>query len=216
MDRAYLGRLRNTDYQSVRPAELHSAELNDPRIDYPRDAQALKSAFRRLVPAMLLVGGILICCPTLSFGQSKTVRLNENTFAYAEELIAQGRVVVDKRNAWADHRPGAAEENEFIRTHDFAEYAKWHLGIDETHAGGTKGRYKFPFGDFKNVHRCGLLAVKSRAHQFGYADIEKAAIRLIEIVDSKEEIQSRRARGKVVGRAEHRLAVCAPSGITLR
>src|SRR5207249_9057624 len=91
MDRAYLGRLRNTDYQSVRPAELHSAELNDPRIDYPRDAQALKSAFRRLVPAMLLVGGILICCPTLSFGQSKTVRLNENTFAYAEELIAQGR-----------------------------------------------------------------------------------------------------------------------------
>jgi len=202
VDRAHLGRLLNTDRQSVRPAELHSAELNDPRIEYPRGAQALKPVFRRLVPAMLLVAGILICCPTLSFGQSRTVRLNENAFAYAEELIAQGRVVVDKKNAWTDHRPGAAEENEFIRTHDFAEYAKWHLGIDETHAGGTKAGYKFPFGDFKNVHRCGLLAVKSRAHQFGYADIEKAAIRLIEIIHSKEENESRRVRGKVVGPGE--------------
>ena len=202
MDRAYLGRLRNTDYQSVRPAELHSAELNDPRIDYPRGAQALKPAFRRLVPAMLLVGGILFCCPTLSFGQSRTVKLNQNAFAYAKELITQGRIVLDKKNAWADHHPGAAEENEFIRTHDVAEYAKWHLGIDETHAEDTKARYKFPFGDFKNVHRCGLLAVKSRAHQFGYAAIEEAAIRLIEIADSKEENQSRRARGKAVGPGE--------------
>jgi len=165
---------------------------------------------------MLVAAGILICCPTLSFGQSRTVKLNKNAFAYAKELITQGRIVADKKNAWADHRPGAVEENEFIRTHDFAEYAKWHLGVDETHAGDTKARYKFPFGDFKDVHRCGLLAVKSRAHQFGYGDIEKAAIRLIEIVDSKEEIQSRRARGKVVGRTEHRPAVCAPSGIALR
>ena len=200
----------------MRPAELHSAELNDSSIEYPRGAQALKPVFRRLVPAMLVAAGILICCPTLSFGQSRTVRLDGNAFAYAKELIAQGRVVVDKKNAWADHRPGAAEENEFIRTHDFAEYAKWHLGVDETHAGDTKARYKFPFGDFKDVHRSGLLAVKSRAHQFGYADIEKAAIRLIEIVDSREENQSRKARGEIVEPAEHRLAVCTPSEITLR
>ena len=152
----------------------------------------------RLVPAILLVAGILICCPTLSFGQSRAVKLNKNAFAYAKDLITQGRIVLDKKNAWAEHHPGAAEENEFIRTHDVAEYAKWHLGIDETHAEDTKARYKFPFGDFKNVHRCGLLAVKSRAHQFGYAAIEKAAIRLIEIADSKEENQSRRARGKAV------------------
>jgi hypothetical protein len=58
--------------------------------------------------------------------------------------------------------------------------------------------------------------VKSRAHQFGYADIEKAAIRLIESVNSKGENESRGAKGKVVGQAEHRLAVCAPSGVTLR
>jgi len=101
----------------------------------------------------------------------------------------------------------AEDENEFIRAHGFSQYSKWHLGIDETHAEGTKARYKFPFGDFKNVHRCGLLAVKSRAHQFGYADIEKAATQLIEIINSKKENQPG---------AEHRLPVCAPSGVTLR
>ena len=196
------------------PAELHSAELNEPRIEYPRGAQALKPVFRRLVPAILLLAGILISCPALSFAQSRPVRLNENALAYAKELIVQGRVVADKKNSWRDHHPMAEAENEFIRVHGFAEYGKWHLGIDETHAEGTKARYKFPFGDFKNLHRCGLLAVKSRAHQFRYADIEKAAIWLIEIVNSKEENQSRRARGKVVGQATHRLAVCVPSEVT--
>ena len=176
------------------PAELHCAELNEPRIEYPRGAQALKPVFRRLVPAILLLAGILIFCPALSFAQGRPVKLNENALAYVKELIAQGRVVVDKKNSWRDHHPMAEAENEFIRVHGFAEYGKWHLGIDETHAEGTKARYKFPFGDFKNLHRCGLLAVKSRAHQFGYADIEMAAIRLIEIVNSKEENQSRRAR----------------------
>ncbi len=135
------------------------------------------------------------------------VKLNETAFAYAKELIRQGHVVCDKKNAWADHHPVAEEENEFIRAHGFAEYGIWHLGIDETHAEATKARYKFPFGDFKNVHRCGLLAVKSRAHQFGYADIEKAATQLIEIINSKKENQPG---------AEHRLPVCASSGVALR
>lgn len=83
----------------------------------------------------------------------------------------------------------AGAENEFIRAHGFAEYGKWHLGIDETHAEGTKARYKFPFGDFMNLHRSGLLAVKNRAHQFGYADIEKAAIQLLEMIDLKRKSQ---------------------------
>jgi len=145
-----------------------------------------------------------------------TVKLSDSSYEHAKALIKDRHAVVDQRDDWSEHQPSTAEENEFIERHGLDEFGKWHLGVDETHAGDTKARYKFPFGDFKDVHRCGLLAVKSRAHQFGYGDIEKAAIRLIEIVDSKEEIQSRRARGKVVGRTEHRPAVCAPSGIALR
>jgi hypothetical protein len=171
-------------------AELPYAELNEPRIEYPRGAQALKPVLRRLIPATLVAGSILISCPALSFAQSRTVKLNENAFAFAKELITQGRVVVDKKDSWRDHQPRAAAENEFIRVHGFAEYSKWHLGIDETHAEDTKARHKFPFGDFKKIHRCALLAVRSRAHQYGYSDIENAAIQLMEIISSKKESQN--------------------------
>ena len=138
---------------------------------------------------MVLAASILISYPASSFGQRRPVKLNENAFAYAKELIAQGHLVADKRNAWGDHHPAAEDENEFIRAHSFAEYGKWHLGIDESHAEGTKARYKFPFGDFKNIHRCALLAVRSRARQYGYADIENVAIQFLEMIDSKRHLK---------------------------
>jgi hypothetical protein len=42
------------------------------------------------------------------------VRLNQDAFDYARELIKQGRVVVDGRGAWSQHQPSTEEENEFI------------------------------------------------------------------------------------------------------
>src|SRR6266853_4149904 len=113
-------------------------------------------------------------------GQESTdsVKLNIGAFEYAKELIKQGHIVADGRGEWGEHRPSAVAENDFIRLHGFREYAKWHLGIDDRYAENTKRRYKFPYGDFKNVHRCGLLAVQARARQYGYADIGKAAAEL--------------------------------------
>jgi hypothetical protein len=48
----------------------------------------------------------------------------------------------------------------------------------------TKGRYKFPYGDFRDVHRCGLLAAKSRAGQNKYADVERAVAHLHGMLDA--------------------------------
>ena len=112
------------------------------------------------------------------------VRRNQDAFDYARELIKQGRVVADGRGAWSQHQPSAEEENEFIRLHGFGEYAKWHLGIDDAHGEKTKARYKFPYGDFKNVHRCALLAVESRAAQYKHYGIENAALELREMISS--------------------------------
>jgi hypothetical protein len=149
----------------------------------------------------VLTATILFTPLASSFGQSAKVKLNENAFAYAKELIARGNVVVDKKNEWQAHHPTAQGENEFIRGHGIAEYGKWHLGIDEAHAEGTKARYKFPFGDFKNVYRSGLLAVKSRAHQFGHIEIENAAAHLLELLNSRKNAATP---------TEHRLlVVCA-------
>jgi hypothetical protein len=101
---------------------------------------------------------------------------------------------LDKKNEWGDHHAAAQQENDFIRDYGFAEYSKWHLGIDATHVQNSKARFKFPFGDFKNIHRCALLAVKSRAHQYGYSDIENAAERLLEMMESKREDEIRKRK----------------------
>jgi hypothetical protein len=134
---------------------------------------------------LIHLAAILIPGPICSYAQDGQVKLNENAFTYACELVARGDFVLDKNDAWRDHHPTSHEQNAFIRSRGFEEYGKWHLGIDARHAEHTKAAYKFPFGDFRKIHRCALLAVKSRAHQYGYASIEKAAVRLLDMIKSE-------------------------------
>jgi hypothetical protein len=58
-------------------------------------------------------------------------KLNRTAFDHAESLIKAGNFVLDERDDWSEHQPSAAEENRFIEMHGFAEFAKWHLGIDD-------------------------------------------------------------------------------------
>jgi len=120
------------------------------------------------------------------------VKLNVAAFEYAKKLIKQGHVVADGRGAWDEHQPSAEAENEFIRLHGFSEYAKWHLGIDDRYAENTKRRYKFPYGDFKNVHRCGVLAAQSRAGQYKYYEIENAAVQLKAMIGIARQAYAKR------------------------
>jgi hypothetical protein len=106
------------------------------------------------------------------------VRLNRRAFDHAKELIREGRVVVDERDDWSEHQPSAAQENKFLEQHSWGEYGKWYLGIDDEENEQTKGHYKFPYGDFEKVHRCGVLSAESRAGQRKYFDIENAAAHL--------------------------------------
>jgi hypothetical protein len=106
------------------------------------------------------------------------VQLNRPGYEQAGSLAREGHVVIDGRDDWSEHQPSAAEENEFIREHGIGAYAKWHLGVDESHGEDTKERYKFPYGDFQDVHRCAVLAAESRAGQRKYVDIELAAAHL--------------------------------------
>jgi hypothetical protein len=84
------------------------------------------------------------------------VKLNRTAFDFAKELIVAGRFGFDDRDGWSEHPPLAQTENEFIAAHGFREYAKWYLGINEEKHKNTKG-HEFPYGDFENVHRCGVL-----------------------------------------------------------
>ena len=139
----------------------------------------MKSAIARPAFVSFAAVGILFCAISDVFAQSRgTIKLNEDAFTFAARLIKEGHVIADGKGAWSKHRPSADEENQFIRNHGFTEYAKWHLGIDDQYPENTKRRYKFPYGDFKNVHRCGLLAAKARARPYGYTAIASAAAEL--------------------------------------
>jgi hypothetical protein len=121
---------------------------------------------------------------TASLAQDQVHR-NQDAFRFATELIENGHFVPDKKGSWREHRRSVSDENEFIRTRGMAAYASWHLGMDSRHGENSKVRCKFPFGDFQNVHRCALLAIRSRAREYGYAEMENAAAQLQRILESK-------------------------------
>jgi hypothetical protein len=111
-------------------------------------------------------------------------KLNQRAFDHAKKLVEAGKVVLDERDDWSEHQPTAARENEFIERHGVDEYARWHLGVDPSHGEEAKARYKFPYGDFTAVHRCGVLAAEVRAAQQDYTDIEVAAAHLHGMLDA--------------------------------
>ena len=141
----------------------------------------------RGIPAWFIAAEfLLLCTVSLVCGEAENisfVKLNPTALAHGKQLITGGRVVIDRKGAWAKDRPSTELENKFIRQHGFGEYAKWHLGIDDRYPENTKRRYKFPFGDFQNVHRCGVLAVQARAGEYRYSEIENAAAQLREMIE---------------------------------
>ena len=129
------------------------------------------------------------------------VTLNRRAYEHARELINDGRFVFDERDAWSEHRPSAQQENEFIRLHGFAEYGKWYLGINDEKPEDTKGHYEFPYGDFKDVHRCGVLSAESRAGQYHHYDIETATAHLHGMLDAQKVTPApKRSRAASPGR----------------
>jgi hypothetical protein len=115
------------------------------------------------------------------------VKLNKQAFEHAKKLTEQGQFVLDEKDLWSEHQPSTQKENEYLKKHDFSEYGKWFLGIDTDQDEDNKGRYKFPYGDFAKVHRCGVLAAENRAGQYKHSDIESAAVHLLEMIDAAQE-----------------------------
>jgi hypothetical protein len=112
-----------------------------------------------------------------------TVKLNKVAFEHAKKLISQGKVAKDERDDWSEHQPSPDEENTYLDKHGWDEYAQWYLGVDDDQNEETKGRFKFPYGDFTKLHRCGVISAESRAAQQDYSDIEKAVAELHERLD---------------------------------
>lgn len=112
------------------------------------------------------------------------VKLHQPGYDHAQSLIKAGSVVKDERDDWSEHQPTAEEENAFIEEHGWREYGRWHLAADDESDEDTKEHWKFPYGDFERVHRCGVLAAESRAGQYDYDDVKSAAAHLHGMIEA--------------------------------
>ena len=109
--------------------------------------------------------------------------VNERAVARARRLIEGRQYVLD--SDWGEVQPKADQQNEFLEKHSWDEYALWHLGLTEGATDGTKARYAFVCGDFRRVHRSGLIACVYRASEWRHKDIELAAHDLLQLLDAK-------------------------------
>jgi hypothetical protein len=116
--------------------------------------------------------------------------LNPDAVARARRLIDSRQYVLD--SDWGDVQPRAAAQNKFLETHSWDEYAEWHLGLTDGVADQTKARYAFVYGDFRRVHRTGLIACVYRAAEWRHKEIELAAHELLQHLDSKAPGGTRR------------------------
>ena len=114
------------------------------------------------------------------------MKLNDSAVTHAKQLIKDGKYIV--HSEWSEAQPSSTQENRYLDEHHWSDYSKWHLGVDSKEDRDTKGHYGFPYGDFKKVHRSGVIAAKQRAAQNGYDDIEKAADGLLEMINEREGI----------------------------
>ena len=108
-------------------------------------------------------------------------RVNKRGVAKARELIDARQYRV--RSRWADVQPRAAEQNKFLKANSWEEYASWHLALTDGASDETKARYAFVFGDFRRLHRIGLIACYYRAAEWEHTEVMLAAHNLLVYLD---------------------------------
>jgi hypothetical protein len=107
--------------------------------------------------------------------------VNAAAVARCRELISGKQYVLD--SDWGEVQPGAGDQNVYLEKHDWEEYAAWHLGLTEGANDETKARYAFVYGDFRRVHRTGLIACIYRASEWRHKQVELAAHDLLQELD---------------------------------
>jgi hypothetical protein len=102
-------------------------------------------------------------------------KLHKSAYGHAKSRIREKRCARGDRDAWSDHQPSATREGGCLRIHGWVDYGKGQLGVDDDEQPESRGRYKFPYGDFHGVHRCALVAAEGRVGRYRRQERERAA-----------------------------------------
>lgn len=112
------------------------------------------------------------------------LKLNQEGFAHAKKLISEGKT--DLSTKWSSGEPTTQSTNEFLSSHNFKEYGKWFLAINQNEPENSKAHYEFPYGNFSKLLREGVIAAEHRAGQYHHTEIEAAAKQLLQMIREKE------------------------------
>ena len=109
--------------------------------------------------------------------------VNPDAVEFARQLIdrRQYELVSD----WGQVQPTTSQRNEYLKSHSWDDYARWHLGLTDGAADHTKARYAFIYGDFGRLHRIGIIACQYRAAEWRHKEIELAAHDLLQYLDQR-------------------------------
>jgi hypothetical protein len=107
--------------------------------------------------------------------------VNKAAVARARELIDARQYVLD--SDWGESQPRADAENRYLKSHSWEQYSEWFLGLTDGAKDETKARYAFVYGDFRRLHRTGLIACVYRAAEWRHKDVERAAYDLLQRLD---------------------------------
>jgi hypothetical protein len=99
----------------------------------------------------------------------------------ARQRIDARQYVLD--SDWGEAQPNAEGENRYLERHGWDEYAAWHLGLTDGANDETKARYAFVMGDFRRIHRSGIIACHFRAAEWRHKAVELAAHELLQYLD---------------------------------
>ena len=113
--------------------------------------------------------------------------MNPDAVAFVRERIDARQYVLD--SDWGAVQPNAEAGNAFLERHSWEDYAAWHLGLTVGANDGTKARYAFVYGDFRRVHRSGLIACVYRAAEWRHKQVELAAHGLLQELDRTAGIE---------------------------
>jgi hypothetical protein len=118
--------------------------------------------------------------------------LNERAVEHARRLIERRQYVLT--SDWGEAQPRAEDETRYLARHGWDAYGEWFLGLTEGANEDTKARHGFVFGDFRRIHRSGLIACVFRAAEWRHKAIELAAHELLQVLDRKAGIGQEPAR----------------------
>jgi hypothetical protein len=110
------------------------------------------------------------------------------SYTVNKQAVAKARALIDARqyvlnSDWGDVQPSAEDENAFLKSHSWEDYALWHLALTDGATDETKARYAFVYGDFRRIHRTGLIACVYRAAEWRHKEVELAAHDLLQLLD---------------------------------